>query len=298
MLIELTVEVSGAPEDIGQLLDDVAAACGRAEGIEPCGAAGRLVDDRTIHEVNRAFRGIDRPTVVLSFPWVAYPRGRTARDCRKLFRRERNPETGRVHLGDFMISLERAQAQAHSFGHSLARELAYLTAHSMFHLMGDDHEDEGERAAMRALEERALNDLNLTRERGANMCDQELFERAVRALGNAYVPYSHYPVGASLLAADGRVFDGCNVENASYGATICAERTAVASAVCQGAKSFTAIAIAGARDQSWPCGICRQVLREFAPDIRVICGNAETGRYDVTTLRELLPRSFGPENLA
>ncbi len=166
MLIELTVEVPGAPEDIAQLLGEVAAACCRAEGIGPCGAAGRLVDDRTIHEVNRAFRGVDRPTDVLSFPSVSYPRGRTARDCQKLLRRERNPETGCVHLGDFMISLERAQAQAHSFGHSLVRELAYLTAHSMFHLMGYDHEDGAERAAMRALEERALGDLNLTRSGG------------------------------------------------------------------------------------------------------------------------------------
>ena len=130
------------------------------------------------------------------------------------------------------------------------------------------------------------------------MCDQELFERAVRALDNAYVPYSHYPVGASLLAADGRVFDGCNVENASYGATICAERTAIASAVCQGASCFTAIAIAGARDQSWPCGICRQVLNEFSKDMRVICGARKTGKFTAVPLTELLPRAFGPEDLA
>ena len=128
------------------------------------------------------------------------------------------------------------------------------------------------------------------------MTERELCQKAVAMLDMAYVPYSHFPVGAALLCKDGTVFTGCNIENASYGATICAERTAVSKAVSEGARRFIAIAIAGDEGFPWPCGICRQVLNEFAPDIRVICGN-RAGGMQVTTLRELLPHGFGPADL-
>jgi cytidine deaminase len=129
------------------------------------------------------------------------------------------------------------------------------------------------------------------------MTDRELFDLACGALKNAYAPYSHYRVGACLLAEDGRVFTGCNVENASFGGTICAERTAVVKAVSEGARAFTAIAVVGEKDDAWPCGICRQVLNEFSKDMRVICGACDTGRFTALPLSELLPRSFGPEDL-
>ncbi len=297
MLIELSVETGGAPEGLRELLSRVAAACCEVEGIAPSEAAGRLVDDEAIRRVNRAFRKIDRATDVLSFPSVEYPQGKRAKDMPRRLAREKNPATGLVHLGDFVISLERARAQAEEYGHSLERELGYLTAHSMFHLMGYDHEDERERAQMRMLEEAAMDKVRLRREGEKTMTDRELFDRACQSLKNAYVPYSNYRVGACLLASDGRAFDGCNIENASYGATICAERSAVALAVTQGAKRFTAIAVAGEKDDAWPCGVCRQVLSEFSLDMRVICGNAARGEYTVMKLSELLPHSFGPNNL-
>ena len=129
------------------------------------------------------------------------------------------------------------------------------------------------------------------------MTDQELFERACQALQNAYAPYSGFKVGACALSEDGRVFTGCNVENASYGATICAERTAIVKGVSEGVTGFRAIAVVGEHSDAWPCGICRQVLNEFSRDLRVICGNCESGRFTVEPLSALLPHSFGPEDL-
>ena len=126
--------------------------------------------------------------------------------------------------------------------------------------------------------------------------DEELLRRAREALKNAYAPYSRYRVGACILAADGRMFCGCNVENASYGLTICAERGAVMAAVASGAREFERIAIASEGSLPWPCGACRQVLREFAPDIEVLVQDSE-GNTHRATLSELLPMSFGPESL-
>ena len=126
--------------------------------------------------------------------------------------------------------------------------------------------------------------------------DEELLRRAREALKNAYAPYSRYRVGACILAADGRMFCGCNVENASYGLTICAERGAVMAAVAIGAREFTRIAIVSEGSLPWPCGACRQVLREFAPDIEVLVQGSE-GNTHRATLSELLPMSFGPESL-
>lgn len=106
---------------------------------------------------------------------------------------------------------------------------------------------------------------------------EKLIQAALDARKNAYVPYSHYQVGAALLTAEGEIYTGCNIENASYGATNCAERTAVFKAVSEGRRKFSAIVIAGGMenrdpvDYAYPCGICRQVLREFGgEDFRVI----------------------------
>ena len=129
------------------------------------------------------------------------------------------------------------------------------------------------------------------------MTREELKAAAVTMLDRAYCPYSHFAVGAALECADGTVFTGCNIENAAFSPTICAERTAVAKAVSEGHTDFVRIAIAGrSADFCVPCGVCRQVLREFAPDIEVICLNGK-GEEQVFTLSELLPHSFGPEFL-
>lgn len=123
------------------------------------------------------------------------------------------------------------------------------------------------------------------------MTDKELFRMAVEASENAYAPFSNFHVGAALLTEDGKVFTGVNIENSSYGATICAERTAMVKAISEGARDFESIAIAGNGGTSWPCGICRQFMYEFCPDIRVISGENED-ELQVYTLKELLPEGF------
>ena len=127
------------------------------------------------------------------------------------------------------------------------------------------------------------------------MTDEKLLEMAVEMRRYSYVPYSHYAVGAALLGKDGRVFTGCNVENAAYGNTLCAERTALSKAVSEGAREFEAIAIASSGSAPFPCGACRQSLYEFAPELRVLV--TWDGNVRKTTLRELLPEGFGPASL-
>lgn len=129
---------------------------------------------------------------------------------------------------------------------------------------------------------------------------RDLLAAARQVRTNAYAPYSRFPVGAALLAADGRVFTGCNVENASYGLANCAERVAIGKAVSEGAREFLAIAVTGPEDAvaTAPCGACRQVLSEFGPDMPVIMpAEAEPG-YVVETIGGLLPGAFGPARLA
>lgn len=128
-----------------------------------------------------------------------------------------------------------------------------------------------------------------------------LLDAARAVLAHAYVPYSRFPVGAALLTPDGSVFAGCNVENASFGLTICAERVAVFKAVAAGHWSIAAIAVVAANvAEITPCGACRQVLNEFAPltaDLVIVLLDQER-KPSFTTLAELLPRSFGPRDLS
>ena len=130
------------------------------------------------------------------------------------------------------------------------------------------------------------------------MTDQELVERAFAMHSYSYVPCSGFPVGAALLCRDGTVFTGCNVENAAFGSTICAERTALLKAVSEGHREdWVAIAIAGrGGDYCWPCGACRQMLYEFAPELRVIAARGD-GEFQTVSLSQLLPHGFGPKSL-
>ncbi len=124
------------------------------------------------------------------------------------------------------------------------------------------------------------------------MTDRELLNLAEKAAQNAYVPYSHFPVGAALECADGTVFTGCNVENDAYGSTICAERTALCKAVSEGHTRFARIAVYGESDTyCMPCGSCRQMLVEFSPEMEVLCAKTG-GRYVSYKLNELLPHAF------
>lgn len=299
MPIELQWEIPVQLEDLEAFLSEVAEACFREEGIEGAGFAVRIVDDAGIQALNREMRNVDAPTDVLSFPTVHYPEGTTARDNPRRLHREYDPYLGYVNLGDCVLNLDRARRQAEEYGHSLRRELGYLTAHSAFHLMGYDHMEEADKRRMRAMEKRAMQALCLWRDegRGETVTHDRLFELACEALKNAYVPYSQFRVGACILTEDGSTFQGCNFENASYGAAICAERCAASCAIAAGQRRFKAIAIAAEKGAAWPCGICRQVLREFSDlSMPVIVG--QVGRdYEVRTLEELLPKSFGPEDL-
>ena len=132
---------------------------------------------------------------------------------------------------------------------------------------------------------------------------QQLIRAAFAARRFAYTPYSHFKVGAALLARNGQVFTGCNIESASYSPTNCAERTALFKAVSEGVTEFSAIAVVGSREGevnrivTSPCGVCRQALFEFGgPDLTVIMARSEED-YLETTLGELLPYGFGPKNL-
>ena len=124
-----------------------------------------------------------------------------------------------------------------------------------------------------------------------------LVEQAKQVMKMAYVPYSEFPVGAALLTREGKIFTGCNIENASYGATNCAERTAFFKAISEGYKDFVALAVVSEHPgYTYPCGICRQVIQEFAKDIEVIFQNKE-GKTLILRIKDLLPYAFDEEDL-
>ena len=126
--------------------------------------------------------------------------------------------------------------------------------------------------------------------------DEALVRAAIAARARAYAPYSNYAVGAALCATDGQIFSGCNVENAAYPSTICAERTALVKAVSEGQREFLSIAVV-ASGGGGPCGACRQMLYEFAPRLRVLMANPSGRLLLEARLDELLPHGFGPAEL-
>ena len=136
------------------------------------------------------------------------------------------------------------------------------------------------------------------------MNERELIREAILAMNRAYTPYSNYKVGAALLTKDGKIYQGCNIENAAYSPTNCAERTAFFRAVYEGERDFAAICVVGGKDGvltefAPPCGVCRQVMMEFCnPEtFKIILATSED-HFEVHTLKELLPLGFGPGNLA
>ena len=121
--------------------------------------------------------------------------------------------------------------------------------------------------------------------------DLKLYRTAVSMLERSYSPFSGFRVGAALLTKSGEIITGVNIENSSLGATICAERTAFVKAISEGYREFDTSAIASSGQEAWPCGICRQFMYEFAPDLRVVTGTEEDN-LRVLTLKELLPEGF------
>jgi len=128
------------------------------------------------------------------------------------------------------------------------------------------------------------------------MTDAALIQQALAVRNNSYSPYSEFAVSAAILTESGKVFTGVNVENASYGLTICAERVAVATAVTEGERNFEAIAVV-VKGGGSPCGACRQVLYEFAPHLRVLISNEDGELLRTVSVGELLPDAFGPQSL-
>lgn len=296
MKIEWEQDISAA---IDAPLALVAMCCQAAERVSiPLGVHILLTGDERIHQLNRDYRGVDRATDVLSFPAVRYRAGRTAHNSGSRIRAEYDPDIEACMLGDIVISYPHAVAQGESYGHGTRRELCYLLAHGLFHLMGYDHIEPDQQKEMRAMEEKALRMAGVARDPDdvTAPTDEELCQLARLAMENSYSPYSRYAVGAALVSASGRVYLGCNIENASFGISNCAERTALFKAVSEGERAFTVIAIASNGSAPYPCGACRQALNEFAPDLRVLV-TWGGDKVDKTTLPALLPHGFGPKDV-
>ncbi len=292
--IRIQIDYEQAAEDPGleQLLRRAAEEALKTEGVAvPVSVHLTVTDDDGIARINSAQRGVDASTDVLSFPSCPFSPAFTAGHGRETLLQEFDPEDGRCFLGDIILSLPHARSQALEYGHSLAREGAYLMTHAMFHLMGYDHMNKEDQKIMREQEEKSLRAIHMDR-----VTDEDLLEMSRNAMRFSYSPYSHYRVGACLRCEDGAVYTGCNIENSSYGATNCAERTAVFKAVSEGHLKFDAIAIAAQSEAPWPCGICRQVLWEFSPDMRVLV--TWDGHVEEAPLKELLPHGFGPAGSA
>ena len=135
--------------------------------------------------------------------------------------------------------------------------------------------------------------------------NKKLVSEAIKARKKSYAPYSHYKVGAALLSSDDEIIHGCNIENATFTPTICAERTAFFKAISEGIMDFEKIAIVGGLESesdcftnyAYPCGVCRQVMREFCSDDFGIIVGKSVEEFEEYTLKDILPMSFGPENL-
>ena len=265
----------------------------RGEGIDPdrTEISVSFADKEEIRDLNRIYRHVDKPTDVLSFPQYD--------DLNYI------PEEGEIPIGDVVICTEQAKEQAEEFGTGMERELLYLFTHSILHLLGYDHIDEVDKMEMRKREEEIMDYLGVPRRKdGAIQEDKEnakvgeiteedikLFVMAEKASELAYAPFSEYKVGAALKTYSGEVFTGVNVENSSFGGTICAERTACCKAISEGYRDFTKIAIASKQGKATPCGICRQFLYEFSEDLEVITGESVDSLSKIK-LKDLLPDGF------
>ncbi len=265
-----------------------------------------VVSRDEIKDLNSRYRGIDRVTDVLSFPQheglndiYAAIEELLEDDDEAIDDEasgggdvpgEEDAEARRIPLGDVVICYEKAKEQSKEFGTTPEREIVYLFVHSLLHLLGYDHMEERDEEEMRAHEEAIMDDIGLPRT-SRDKEYRELYRAAKEVLYAAYAPYSGFRVGAALLVEGGQVFTGVNVENSSYGATICAERSAAVKAVAAGYTDFTAIAIVSDDGAVNPCGICRQFLSEFCKDMDIITGDDED-HLEERKLSDLLPRTF------
>lgn len=279
-------------KNIENIMENAVEFCLVHEKIEkPSEVSILLVDDEKIREINNEQRGIDSSTDVLSFPIVEMEDGEIKSNLGDI-----DMEENIMLLGDIVISLETAYKQANEYGHSFERELAFLTTHGVFHLLGYDHEDEESEKNMLNKQEVVLGKMGLKRQdyEEDEILDCEILVRkAIEEKEKAYAPYSGFKVGAAVLTEMGNIYTGVNIENVSFSATNCAERTAVFKAISNGERKIRAIAISSDSEEIvFPCGICRQVILEFGnKNTKIICSN-NNGDYKVYNLEELLPYAF------
>ncbi len=165
MILEFEDEKGLLDEQTRELMQRCADAAQRTEGVScPLSVFISVVGDEEIRTINREQRNKDASTDVLSFPTVNYPKGKTAGQCEHLLREEYDPDTDACALGDIVISMDHVRAQAAEYGHSERRECGYLLTHGLFHLMGYDHMTDEDKPVMRAMEEKSLASIGLTRE--------------------------------------------------------------------------------------------------------------------------------------
>ncbi len=225
-----------------------------------------FVSKDEIQSLNLDYRQKDSYTDVLSFPLLELD--------------EIKDSQTPILLGDVVICPDVAKVQAENIGNSFKDEVDYLFIHSIFHLLGFDHIDEDDKVKMREKEKEALKRLEYIK----------ILEEIKNNLDNAYAPYSKFKVGACALCDNGNKYFGVNVENSSYGATICAERVAIGAGVSKGDRSFKAIIISSSRGEVLPCGICLQFISEFGSDIDIVTGEDEN--LSIYKLKDLLPKEF------
>ncbi len=242
------------------------------------------VSSEKIRNINKEYRNVDKVTDVLSFPMYD--------DINDLL------DDSHLHMGDIIICEDKIKEQAIEYNHSIELEYIYLLIHSLLHLIGYDHIKADEKVLMRNEEKRLLNILKKRKNKLMdNLEINNYINKVTKAMNNAYVPYSNFRVGALLIDQNKCVYTGCNIENASYGATICAERTAIFKAISEGKKEFDAIFIkSDSENLTFPCGICRQVLVEFMPEGDVYVIN-KYDEYKVFKVKSLLPNYFSSKDM-
>ena len=250
-----------------QLLQDVAKIVFQNEKVSPEGILSvSFLEKEAIRAVKKQFFHQDVYTDVIAF---GYGEG----------------ERDRV-WGEILICVPVAQEQAREQGHEVKEEILFLFIHGLLHLLGyrDDPEE-----AREIMDRRVTELFRLFTEW---QWRKTLVKKAYEARNFAYAPYSHFRVGAALLGDNGEIFTGCNVENVSFGLTICAERVALVKAISVGVRTFRKLAVVSdSSDFCFPCGACRQVLFEFAPSLEVISASCSLD-FQVFRLDELLPYGF------
>lgn len=260
------------------------------EDVRCCEISLSLAAPAQIAEINAEYRDINEPTDVLSFPmWEGENGG---------FEPPDGWET--LPLGDIIVCPEVVENNALENGRSAERETALVICHGFLHLIGFDHAEEEEKEIMWMTQDGLVSDYMKCVSDGfsAAMLDDGMREKlmacAEKARESAYAPYSGFSVGAALLFENGEIVAGCNVENSSYGLSICAERNAMTTAVSLGMMKPIAVAIAGPGESPcMPCGACRQFLAEFNDQMSVVVKACDGGVY---SLKDLLPGTFRLED--